>query len=502
MVSQEIPESIAGDPVLLFLYRKLEEIAGIRPGVEQLEKLRRCLEDRVPYPHDTGAYQAILENRDELAGLAPLFTVNETYFFREEVHFRLLFRRLLPLLAQPGRPVRICSAATSSGCEAYSIAMAVDFYCRNRRVLNGESLSWEMDAFDLNPEMIETARRGRYGPNALREDGSEWKPVMDLYLRAGEGGFKLRGFLRDKVRFFVHNIMDGLAGTYDVIFFRNALIYFSPENRRKVLGILRGALRDGGTLIVGVSETSSVEEPDLRMLHHAGAFYFTKEAARPDTAAKPAADSVRPVPRKEQAAAPVAAASPVAAAPVASASAAVPMSAAVPAPAAPKTRRPAFREDIPEIALIMEQDEGKANAARVLEAKDGELNFACLAAAALSLMNAGDLSSAGLVISSLERMGSSPVVSFLRGECYYQGADFSGAEEKYQEAAVVENGFWPALYRAASLAEGGNVTRYRYRLKKALESIEKSADRGYEVFIGGFSPDYYRRILEKKLALQ
>jgi chemotaxis protein methyltransferase CheR len=116
-------------------------------------------------------------------------------------------------------------------------------------------------------------------------------------------------------------------------------------------------------------------------------------------------------------------------------------------------------------------------------------------------MGAGDLSSAGLVISSLEKRGSSPVVSFLRGEFYYQGADFSLAEAKYQEAAAAESGFWPALYRAGSLAEGGNATRYRYRLKKALESMEKGAGCGYEVFIGGFSPDYYRRILEKKLAL-
>ena len=114
-------------------------------------------------------------------------------------------------------------------------------------------------------------------------------------------------------------------------------------------------------------------------------------------------------------------------------------------------------------------------------------------------MNSGDLSSAALVISSLEGMGSSPFVSFLRGELYYQGADFSGAEAKYQEAAAAESGFWPALYRAASLAEGGNAARYNYRLKKALEGMEKGAGRGYEVFIGGFSPAYYRRVLEKKV---
>lgn len=496
MASQEIPESISGDPILLFLYKKVEEIAGVRAGVEQLERLRQCLADRVPSRHDMTAYQEFLGNREELFNLAPFFTVNETYFFREEVHFRLLFRYLLPLLARLGRPIRICSAATSSGCEAYSIAMAVDFYCRNGLILGAGALSWDLDAFDLNSGVIDIARRGRYGPNALREDGSEWKPVMDLYLRPAEGGFRIAGLLRDKVRFFVHNIMDGLTGSYDLIFFRNALIYFSPENRRRILGNLIGALKDGGALIVGVSETSSVEETGLRMLHHMGAFYFTKGGA-PSEAAGTAAVPVQPVPAQ-----PV---RPVRA----------PQRAAAPELFTPVPRKePEPRSPVPplglnekgaieEIALILERDEGKANAARVLgnlEAKGGELDFAGLAAAAFSLMNAGELASAGLVISSLERMGSSPLVSFLRGEFYYQGADFSGAEAKYQEAAAAENGFWPALYRAASLAEGGNATRYHYRLKKALESMERGAGRGYEVFIGGFSPDYYRRILEKKLA--
>jgi chemotaxis protein methyltransferase CheR len=65
---------------------------------------------------------------------------------------------------------------------------------------------------------------------------------------------------------------------------------------------------------------------------------------------------------------------------------------------------------------------------------------------------------------------------------------------------VLDGGFWPAYYRVSSLAEEGNRTRYEYRLKKALESMEKGDGKGYEIFIGGFSPDYYRRILERKLA--
>jgi chemotaxis protein methyltransferase CheR len=490
MASREIPESPGDDPVLRSFYEKVEEITGIRMNAEQLARFKKHLEEssRRGVVSGTASKAASgwgnLENREELLGLAPWFTVNETYFFREAAHFRLLFRYLLPLLARPGRPIRICSAAASSGCEAYSIAMAADFYCRSRLLGTGESLAWELDAFDLNPRMIDAARRGRYGPKTLREDGSEWKTVMDLYLKPEGANFKIAGILRDKIRFFVHNLMDGMAGTYDIIFFRNALIYFSPENRRKILGILCGALRDGGSLIVGISETSLVDKRELRMLHRMGTFYFVREAPSGEAAVQ---------------------ASPGGVVFPARGPARVPPGPEAPAAEEPGGRRllPETAALIPEIAGILEQDEGKANAARVLEALGsgkGDLSFAGLAAAALSLMNAGDLPSAARVISSLEERGASPAASFLRGEFHYQGAEFSAAEAKYQEAAAAENGFWPALYRAASLAEGGNATRYHYRLKKALESMERGAGRGYEVFIGGFSLDYYRRILEKKQA--
>jgi chemotaxis protein methyltransferase CheR len=158
-----------------------------------------------------------------------------------------------------------------------------------------------------------------------------------------------------------------------------------------------------------------------------------------------------------------------------------------------------------EIVRILEQGDGNPNAERVVASLReagvpvSELGGAELIAAALSLINAGDSSAADLVLSFLEKRGSSPAISFLRGEFYYRAAN-AAAEEKYQEAMVGDTGFWPAFYRISSLAEDGNRTRYEYRLKRALESMEKGAGLGYEIFIGGFSPDYYRRILERKLA--
>jgi chemotaxis protein methyltransferase CheR len=537
---REIPESIRADPALAFLYQWIEENWGIRTAPENLNRLKRYLADRYGTPYRREAYEAILENREELGKIAPLITVNETYFFREGVHFRLLSRYVLPRLLRPGRPLRICSAATSSGCEAYSIAMVTDFFCRTGNLRRGEDLSglWSVDAFDVNPGMIDIANRGLYGPAAMREDGSEWKFLTDLYLRRVDQGFEAAELLRAKLRFFTRNIMEGLPGAYDIIFFRNALIYFSPEGRRKVLALLRNALTETGILVVGVSETAAVEESGLEMVHRMGAFYFARQgvpAAIPAGEPGPGGEPEAPQPGMTDR--PVAARPAVADRPVVvAARPGVPEPAAVPAkPAAPKVspvlpaqgaprtaarREPAAVQDpawVARIARVLEREEGRPNAERVLgtlrekgESGEGPLSSAGpaepdsgeLAAAAITLLNSADLPSAALVLSCLEERGSSPVTSFLRGELYYHGGGgaASEAEAKYQEAAAGERGFWPAFYRISSLAEKGNRTRYVYRLKKALESMERGTGRGYEIFIGGFSPDYYRRILEKKLA--
>ncbi|MDR1024263.1 MAG: hypothetical protein LBL56_00935 [Treponema sp.] len=506
---------IHGDPALFLLYQDVERIFGIRGTLEQLAGLKDYLETRRGRPRGpgSGAGIRIPENPEEIAGIAPLITVNETYFFREAIHFRLLARYLLPLYARRGRPLRICSAATSSGCEAYSIAMLLDFYCRGRELgreagHGGPPLSWELDAFDLNPAMIEAARKGRYGMNALRDDGSEWKPVMDLYLKAESRHVEVAELLRDKVRFFTHNLMEALPGTYDIIFFRNALIYFSPEGRRKVLDNLARALAEGGSLLVGVSETASVEESRLELAHRRGAFYFTRRsAAEPGFSAAgpavPAAESGFPHGRIQKGPEPPV--QPVPEAPV--------LEAPVPEVSVPDRVSPPQADVRPapglqfiaEIVRIRGREEGRPNARQVLDfLQTGEgtaPGSGELAAAALTLLDSADLPSAAAVLSCLEGRGSSPVTSFLRGEFYYHdGGDIAAAEAKYQEAAAGDQAFWPACYRISSLAEEGNRARYEYRLKKALGSMEKGAGRGYEIFIGGFSPDYYRHILERKLA--
>ncbi|MDR2052435.1 MAG: chemotaxis protein CheR [Treponema sp.] len=510
MVTEKTAQEISSDPALLFLARRTEDILGIKAAPDVLCRLKEHLEERSGrYTADFAVYDELLSSPEELAAITRILTINETYFFREAAHFKLLIRRLLPEFAKLSRPVRICSAATSSGCEAYSIAMIIDFYAKGKDLFVSESGSaavktgfdYQIDAFDVNPYVIEIARSGRYTGNSLREDGAEWHFITDLYLKQNGEEYEIIPSLRNKVRFFTHNIMNGIAGSYDLIFFRNALIYFSQKNRRKIMDCLAGALTDGGILIPGISESSSVEHPLLESRHTLEAFYFRKKKTtlpalnagdREPMPSEPAQQDKRTA---------------VSAAPLEKP---VPESHERKPPAGKKREtaqasKRAATADMEAITALLENGEGRPNARKTAEllqnAEDAAQTLAEseIIAAAITFLGAEEFEGAEKAVAFLEKNGNSAAANFLRGEYYYLTGNAAAAEEKYREASFKDKAFWPAFYRICSLAAPGNRTRYEYKIKKTLESMEAGKNFHYESFIGGFSPDYYRRILERKL---
>jgi chemotaxis protein methyltransferase CheR len=112
-----------------------------------------------------------------------------------------------------------------------------------------------------------------------------------------------------------------------------------------------------------------------------------------------------------------------------------------------------------------------------------------------------DFAGADPVITLLEGHQSA-FAAFLRGEFYFHKNRAADAEAHFKEAAGMDGAFWPAFYRMSSLAAGSGRKRYEYKTKKALESIALGRDKHYENFIGGFSPDYYRQALERRLTEQ
>jgi len=485
---EKIPEVALSSPALLFLYYRVEQILGIRATGEALVRLNEHIEKCCGYPfvENPASYESVLTSREQIFEISETVTINETYFFREGAHFDLLARHFLPNLAKLNRPIQICSAATSIGCEAYSLAMLLDYHAKSGQYA-GVPFDFQIDAFDICAEAIKTAKNARYTNNSFRTDGSAWKHIMDSYLVSDGGEYVVSQDIRKKVRFFTHNIMRGLEKQYDVIFFRNALIYFSSKNRFIVLNDLAESLFTNGLLFLGISETPSAKHPLLANRYMSDVFYFQKTTAgfQPQTTLPVVTAMPRPVEP-------------------------------VPVKLAPRIVAQANRTELPihcgEVAAILETKEGQPNAMKTLEvvasgkdtpASDGDtasLSGSELAASVTFFLGAQDYRPADLVLSYLEKRNNGPLTLFLRGEYHMQHGNTGEARLCFEQAAGKEKAFWPAFYRLVSLAAGETPEKSEHKIRKARESIELGRNLRYECFLGGFSPDYFRRILERKLA--
>ncbi|MDR0312572.1 MAG: chemotaxis protein CheR, partial [Treponema sp.] len=486
-----------------FLYHRVEQVFGIKTESEDIKKLNEYIEKGcgASFIENPAAFESMFTSREKVFEISRFVTTNETYFFREGAHFELL-ARLLPQLATLKRPIRVCSAATSIGCEAYSIAMLLDYHAKG-----GRYFDFEIDAFDISADEIETAKTARYTANTLRGDGSSWKYILDLYLIPDNGKYVVSENIRQKVRFFNHNIMRGLSSQYDVIFFRNALIYFTSRNRMIVINDLAESLFVDGILFLGITETSSVNHPMLASRYASDVFYFQKTSGVFFPSSLEGNQVVAAPVKKEHAI-----------------RAETQVRSDRDKPIMPKRTQPQKAElviDYEKIMTILGTEEGQPNAKKTVEAfantknvagseadniKDtSSLSGSELAASAVYFLNIQDFNSADLVLSQMEKYSTVTLTQFLRGDYHFFRGKAKDAENFYEVAAGKDKAFWPAFYRIATLAADGHRAKYEYKIKKAIESIELWKSIGpdkklhYECCMGGFSADYFLRILERKL---
>lgn len=179
-----------------------------------------------------------------------LLTTNETYFFREPEHFTFL-RDVVLSISSKDRPFRIWSAASSSGEEAYTLAMIM----ANEWGLDDP---WEILGTDISEDVIRMARQAIYNEHRTRMLPVE---MRHRYLLKGKGQrfglFAVVPELKKHVTFEHYNLLDGSSrrASFDVIFCRNVLIYFNRETKKKVIERLGRQLKPGGYLFTGLSES-------------------------------------------------------------------------------------------------------------------------------------------------------------------------------------------------------------------------------------------------------
>lgn len=181
-------------------------------------------------------------------------TTNETYWFRDVYPFEILKKHVLPdFAARKVDRVRIWSTACSSGQEPYSISMAIQEYLEAN--LGRLPDKFEILATDISSPMLNAAKQGMYDDIALSRGLTPQR--RQRFFSEVNGLWQVRDVIRQRVRFLELNLLNtyDLLGKFDVIYCRNVLIYFSNDMKREILGKLANAMRPGGYLIMGVSES-------------------------------------------------------------------------------------------------------------------------------------------------------------------------------------------------------------------------------------------------------
>lgn len=178
-----------------------------------------------------------------------LLTTNETYFFRESKHFDFLRQQALAAHNRT-QMFRVWSAASSSGEEAYSIAMVLADCL--------ESTPWEVMGSDISTRVLAGAQRAHYSMERARHIPKNY--LQRFCLKGSdehEGSLLVNRQLRSRVHFRQVNLNAALPelGQFDIIFLRNVMIYFNEETKRQVVARVVSQIKPGGHFCIGHSES-------------------------------------------------------------------------------------------------------------------------------------------------------------------------------------------------------------------------------------------------------
>jgi len=214
------------------------------------------------------------------AAVVDAMTTNETLWFRDGYPYQLLAELLLPELAKWRRPVRIWSAASSTGQEPYSIAMT--FLEQQLRAPGTMPLSVTILGTDISSNALAQCKAAEYDALALARGLSAQRKRDFFEAIAGTERMRLAERVRRLVQFRQFNLLESFAplGKFDIIFCRNVLIYFSLDVKSRILAQFADALQPGGYLVLGASESLTCLSDRFEMIHcHPGILYRLKPRA-------------------------------------------------------------------------------------------------------------------------------------------------------------------------------------------------------------------------------
>ncbi len=240
----------------------LEDACGISLGDNKqylvTNRIRRILEE-----NNIASFGELVKslkqgfNRKLKDQVIDSMTTNETFWFRDVYPYDHLKNVLLPqLMAGNNRmfgPVRIWSAACSSGQEPYSISIMVEEY--KRQNMGNLPRPVQIVATDLSSTVLEQARSGEYDKLSVMR-GLTADRLGQFFDNPNPALWKVKPFVKERIDFRSLNLMDSYVGLgkFDIVFCRNVLIYFNGDLKRQILQKIHASLKPNGILFLGSSE--------------------------------------------------------------------------------------------------------------------------------------------------------------------------------------------------------------------------------------------------------
>jgi chemotaxis protein methyltransferase CheR len=224
----------------------------------QSRLLRRARDLRLRSLDEYGNYFFSHPSAEEREHLINAVTTNKTDFFRESEHFDYLVRTALPNVRRTNTSLvprtNVWSAGCSSGEEPYTLSMVLSEYAKEN-----PGFSFAILATDISTKVLDHARRGVYQESVVGPVSATLRKKYLLRSKDRSSGLvRVAPCLREKISFHQLNFMSEsyrIQEMFDVVFFRNVLIYFNRNTQESVVGKICRNIKPGGYLFVGHAES-------------------------------------------------------------------------------------------------------------------------------------------------------------------------------------------------------------------------------------------------------
>jgi chemotaxis protein methyltransferase CheR len=270
---------MTGPLLPLQLFRLLSSLLAERTGIEYSVSAIETFSAKVGGRLAAAGFESPIDYyyylRYDVASAAEFDTLvdelvnNESYFFREPDQLVSLRDDVILPLVERGQRPRVWCAAASTGEEPLSVAMLL--------AEAGVLSQVEIVASDISGKALARAKNGDHALSALRACPPA---IQERYIEVSGGRVTVAREIRDTIEWRRHNLLDASAasalGTFDAILCRNVFIYFGDDTVRRVVGTLSGALRAGGRLFVGATESLFRFGTLLRSEERNGAFSYLR----------------------------------------------------------------------------------------------------------------------------------------------------------------------------------------------------------------------------------